>query len=391
MRNSKYLMILVGLAMAMVVGCVQGATTGGSQPTAAPTGNATTVGTPDWQKKWDATLAAAKQEGTLTMYGEINPELRDAFIKGFENKYGIKIEFVIGKSAELSARWEREHAAGVNQVDVFLMGGGSSILAMKPKGAFAPLEPYFILPEVSDPKGWRDGKVGFLDAAKTVIPLNAAYTTYVATNTELVKPGQLSSYRDLLKPEWKGKVVLLDPSFPGAGAGWATFLITKAFPGGLEAGKDYLRQFAATRPEITRDVRIQVEWVAKGKYAVGVGVQHATVSEFKAAGAPVSIQRFVEGGNINPASGCLEVPPAPVHPNATAVFVNWVLTRDGQKFFNQGFGSPSVRTDVTVEGIDPSKSAQPEDKAYMTDEDFFVTQGVAMTVSKEIFGDQLTR
>ncbi|MBI4333275.1 MAG: extracellular solute-binding protein [Chloroflexi bacterium] len=391
MRKVLYLLVALILASSLVAACTGATSPAGTPPPAtAPAKGAAGTQAADWQKKWDSTLAAAKKEGTLTIYGEINPELRESLVQGFEKKYDIKLEFVIGKSAELSARWEREYGAGIKQVDVFHMGGGTAILAMKPKGAFAPLEPYFILPEVTDPGGWRGGKVNFLDEARSVIALNAAYTTYVGVNTDLVKEGQIKSYRDLLKPEWKGKVVLFDPSIPGAGAGWATFAITDAF-GGLEAGKEFMRQFAATQPEVTRDVRTHVEWVAKGKYAVGVGAQHATLSEFKAMGAPITINRMVEGGNFNPGSGCLEVSPYPVHPNATAVYVNWILSKDGQAAFARGFGSPPVRIDVPAEGIDPSKMARPEDKAFLTDEKFFQVQGDAIRISREIFGPLLMR
>ncbi len=356
-------------------------------PTAAPTAKGAAV--PNWQQKWDTVLAAAKKEGTLTIYGEINPDLRESLVQGFEKKYNIKLEFVIGKSAELATRWDRENAAGIKQVDIFQMGGGTSILSMKPKGAYAPLEPYFVLPEVTDAKGWRDGKIRFLDEGKTIIPLNGAFTTYTAVNTDLVKEGQITSYKDLLKPEWKGKVTLFDPSMAGAGAGWATFLITDAY--GLEGGKQFMRQLAETRPEITRDVRQHVEWIAKGKFAVGIGAQHATASEFKAMGAPINIIRVAEGGSINPASGCLEVAVNPVHPNAATVYINWILSKEGQIAFNKGFGSPAARIDVAVPGIDPSKMAGPQDKAFLTDETFYKMQGEAMKIAREIFGAQLMR
>ncbi len=382
MKSIGYLSFAVFVLI--LIGCGQNVGTAPTSPAASPPAEGVTVAVPSWQQKWESTLAEAKKEGSLTVYGEINPELRDALIEGFEKKYGIKIEFVIGKSAELSARWEREHSAGINQVDIFHMGGGTAILAMKPKGAFAPLESYFILPEVTESGGWRDGNIRFLDAARSVIPLNGAFTTYIAVNTDLVKEGQIKSYKDFLKPEWKGKVVLFDPSIAGAGAGWATFLITDAY--GMDGGKEYLRQLAATKPDMTRDVRQHVEWIAKGKYAIGAGAQHASVSEFKTAGAPLNIVRVEEGGNLNPASGCLEVSPAPVHPNAAAVYINWILTKEGQIAFNKGFGSPPVRIDVTVPGIDPSKMARPEDKAFLTDERFFEIQGQAMAISKEIFG-----
>lgn len=341
---------------------------------------------PEWQKKWDKVVAAAKKEGSLAIYGNIDPKTMRDVQQVFTSRYGINLEMMSGKSAELIARLERERAAGLNVVDVYTMGGATAVLDMKPKGMIAPLEPYLILPEAKDPKAWPAGRVSFLDKAKTIIPLNSGWTTYVAINTNLIKNGDLKSYRDLLDPKWKGKIILYDPWVAGAAAGWATLMITDVY--GPEGGKEYLRQFAATNPISIRDVRLQVEWVAKGKYPIGVGVQHAEVSQFKESGAPININRFIEGGNLNPGSACLEVAPNPPHPNAAAVYINWLLSREGQTVYSRGTGSPPVRTDVPIEGlgIDDSKIARPEDKAYLTTEEYFLTQGKAIKLAKEIWG-----
>ena len=341
---------------------------------------------PDWQKKWDQVVAAAKNEGSLVIYGNMDPKTISEMQQGFANKYGIKLEIMAGKSAELIARLQREQAAGIKAADVFIMGGATAVLDMKPNGLIAPLEPYLILPEVKDPKAWPGGKIRFLDKAKTIIPLNSGWTTYVAVNTNLIKEGDIKSYKDLLLPKWKGKIALYDPWIAGAAAGWATLLLTDVY--GLEGGKDYLRQFAATNPMGIRDVRLQVEWVARGKYPIGVGVQHAEVSQFKQSGAPININRFVEGGNLNPGSSCLEVSPNPSHPNAATLYINWLLTREGQMANSRGTGAPPVRIDVPIDGlgIDDSKIARPNDKAFLTTEEYFLMQGKAINIAKEIWG-----
>ncbi|MDP2719548.1 MAG: ABC transporter substrate-binding protein [Dehalococcoidia bacterium] len=389
MKKIIHLMLLFTLLLTLAAACTPKATPAPTRPPAtavAPTATKAPE-VPAWQKKWDETLVAAKKEGSLTIYGELVPELRDDLIKAFNSKYGISLDVIVGKSNEMAARWDRENTAGIHAVDIFHMGGGTSILTMKPKGAYQPMEPFFILPEVTDPKGWRDGKVDFLDADKMVVPLIAGWTSYTARNTDLV-PQDVNSYKDLLKPEWKGKILLYDPFIPGAAAGWATFMLTTAFPGGLAEGTQFLKDLAATDPDRTRDVRLQVEQVAKGKYAIGLGAQHASVSDFKEKGAPITINRFKEGGNINPGSGCMEVAANAPHPNAAAVYVNFILGKEGQKIIAKGFGAPPARMDVSIEGlgIDETKIARPQDKAAITDEEFYKMQGKAMAIAKEIWG-----
>lgn len=386
MRRIMYIAATIGLVL--LSACTQPTTPAPVPPggTVPPKG---AVASQDGEKKWNDILAAARKEGVVTIYGEVTPGARDAMAAGFEAKYGIKMDFVLARSTELAVRWDRENASGIHQVDIFFMGGGTSVLAMKPKGAFQPIPSFLILPEVLDSKAWPGGAIRYLDKDKTIIPLTDAWTTYTGINTDLVKEGQLRSYKDLLKPEWKGKVILFDPSVPGAGAGWATFMITDAY--GLEGGKEFMRQMAATEPLVLRDVRQTVEFVAKGRYAVGIGVQHALTVEFKQLGAPITINRFVEGGNLNPGSGCVELAAKPAHPNAATVFLNWLLTAEGQTATNKPVGNPPVRLGLSIEGIDPTKVARPEDKAFLTDENFYKVQGEAMKIAREIFGSILMR
>ncbi len=376
--------ILGMLLAAAVLGCTPSGAPGPAQPPAA---GSPTVAAPDWQKRWDETLAAAKKEGVVVFYAEVTPGQREALAAAFENRYGIKIEFVVGRATELAPRWQREKAAGVNQADVFSIGGGTGILSMKPQGAFKPVEPALMLPEVLDAGAWEGGKLRFLDSDKMIIPMTSSFTTYTAVNTDLVKEGQIQSYRDLLKPEWKGKLVLMDPTVAGAAAGWATFMITDAF--GMEGGKEYMRQLAATEPLIIKDTRQAIEWVSRGRYHVGMGVQHALTVEFKLMGSPITIQRFIEGGNINPGASCVELAANPAHPNAAIVFMNWLLTKEGQTALNKPAGNPPIRKDLVIEGIDPTKSPRPGEKAFLTDENFFKVQGEAMKIAREIFGHLL--
>ncbi len=343
----------------------------------------TAVGAEDPKQRWDKVVADARKEGKLMIYGELDPDSWRLIAASFGKKYGIQVEWVAGKSAEISKRYLSERDAGLNLVDVFHQGGGTVINFMKPKNAFVPLDPYLILPEVRDPRAYLSDKVPYLDRDKNAIALIASYTSYVAINTTQIKEGDLKSYKDLLDPKWKGKVVVYDPALASAGAGWASFMIGKAY--GREEGVKFLRAFAATNPEMIRDVRQQVEWVARGKYAIGVGTQHATVSNFKSDGAPISIPRFVEGGCINPASAFVELPHKPPHPNAATLYLNWILSAEGQAVMGQGMSSPPIRKGVTVTGIDPIKMPLPGEKVYLTDEDFFKTQGVAMKLCKDIF------
>ena len=354
-----------------------------SQTTAVPAGTQVNMGA--WQQKWDKTLAAAKQEGTLTLYGDISPRLRDA-ISSFQNKYGITMDFAIGPGGQIETKWINEKNAGLSQADVFHMASGSAA-AMKAAGGFAPVEPYFILPETADPKAWYQGRFPWVDADKTMVMLNYTYTSYVTVNTDIIKEGQLKSYRDLLNPEWKGKIIFFDPTIPSASLGWVNFILQDVY--GLDAGKEYLRQFAANAPTLSKDATQQMQGIAQGKYPIGVGISSSNTSDWKSRGAPVSVYRFSEGGSINPGSGLVEVSPKPPHPNAAAIYINWLLSEEGQTAFSQGIAATPVLAGLKAEGVDPAKVPLPGEKTYLYGEAHSKFNPEAIRITREAMGDLL--
>lgn len=383
-------LVLMGMAASLIAGC-GGAATSTLAPTTAPTSGAAAKSTATqpaaaaWQQKWDQTVAAAKQEGKLTLYGDMSPKLRDS-IMAFQDKYGISMDFVTGMGSQIVTKWTSERSAGLAIADAFHLSSGLTS-AMKPKGGWVPVEPYLILPEAKDPKAWVGDILPYLDKDKTMVTLNYAYTSYVAANSDAMKEGQLKSYRDLVKPEWKGKVAFFDPTIPSASLGLTVFLMKDIF--GVDGAKEFFRQFAATTPVITRDAAQLMDWLVKAKYPIAVGINHANVSDYKSRGAPVSIVRLSEGGSINAGSGLVELPPNSPHPNAATLYVNWLLTQEGQTAFARGIAASPMRKGVTFEGIDPAKVPLPGEKVFLYDEDHSNYGPETVPVMKEIFGDQL--
>jgi ABC-type Fe3+ transport system substrate-binding protein len=75
-------------------------------------------------------------------------------------------------------------------------------LAVKP-----PAEPALILPEVKDPRLWFGGQFPWWDPEHTIIRFFGQADVFLAINTAMVKPGEVTSYKDLLDPRWKGKIL----------------------------------------------------------------------------------------------------------------------------------------------------------------------------------------
>ncbi|MFH1122218.1 MAG: hypothetical protein V1758_01005 [Pseudomonadota bacterium] len=158
---------------------------------------------PGWEADWEKSLAAAKKEGKVNIYGVVSNSVRTSLSKSFAQKYGIQLEFVIGRGSELVEKVSSERRAGIFLADLYLGGATTPTTTFKPKGFLDPLKPLLILPEVTDPKVWYGGGLFFSDLERQYVacPVLTASNNYLSVNTDLVKPGEINSYKDLLNPK----------------------------------------------------------------------------------------------------------------------------------------------------------------------------------------------
>ncbi|MDP2719555.1 MAG: extracellular solute-binding protein, partial [Dehalococcoidia bacterium] len=218
-----------------------------------------------WETKWETTLQEAKKEGVVYVYGPPMPDVRTGWVDGFQKAYpGIKLDYTALSGGEVGPKVKAEHGAGVYNVDMVVSGTTTILTSIRPNTQ--PIKPFLILPEVTDTKKWMEGKLEFADKAGET-NLVFTYATYPAImyNTEIVDPAEITSWWDIVKPKWKGKINLWDPAVPGAG-GSATQL-WYVHP---ELGQKYFEAFIANEPVIMRDIRLQVETVGRAKYLLAV-------------------------------------------------------------------------------------------------------------------------
>ncbi|MBI4334011.1 MAG: extracellular solute-binding protein [Chloroflexi bacterium] len=374
------LSVTVVLLASVLAACAPQTETPAKAPEgAAPAVKATKEG---WEAEWDNLVQEARKEGKVSAYAEWPPETQAAMVKLFREKFGIDLELTSEPGGQMTVKMVNQRRAGLHLVDVISQGASSVLIDMKPAGLLAPIEPMLILPEVKDPRVWSGG-TPFLDRQKLLIAFSASFNSYLGHNTELVKQGEIESYHDLLNPKWKGKIIMRDPTSPGSGNSWISFM-TSIW--GLDKTKDYLRQFAKQDPVLSRDLRLIAESVAKGKYSVAVGPYPSGWLELQSLGAPVTLARVKEGGNLTAGGGCLALPSGQLpHPNAARVFINWLLTREGQALFSETFLRPSARLDVP-----PPKGYQgllplPGETVVSEDEESVMLKSQLLGVAREIF------
>lgn len=333
---------------------------------------------------WETTLSQAKREGVVSVYANWKPEIRIGVSEVFREKFGINVEFLpFGRGEEIAARAQQEKAAGLTVVDIF--GGGASTLltVLKPLGLLGAIEPLLILPDTIDPKFWRNERFPFIDKDKQAVGMMMLLNRDIMYNTDLIKQGEITTFRDVLRPQYKGKISLDDPSLTGAGAAMMSLLAVHIW--NLEEAKEFLRQLIKQQAaELQRNNRLHFEGVARGKFAIGLGNNNAALAEFVDSGAPINVVYTREGVSSNTSSGAIAVPTKFAHPNAAKIFVNWLLSKEGQIVFAKAFGAASMRSDVAIEGIHPIFLMQPGEKLFLQTEEEIVARPKLRTIFKEI-------
>jgi iron(III) transport system substrate-binding protein len=294
---------------------------------------------------WEKIVEGGRKEGKIVASIPPSAELRKLMELTFPKRYGIGVEFVPARGGAIIQRMVDESKAGVQYFDLHIGGTESIISGLLPANVLEPVEPFFILPEVKDPKQWWSGHLWVDNAKRFVYSFVAYQTVSLWSNLNDYKPSEFKSFDDLLNPKLQGKIGISDPRTPGSGSSmWSYMLYIK--------GEEYLRKFVAQKLFVTRDLRLLAENLAKGKIAVTSGIGYSEFLPFIKAGLPVTpLPVPKEGLYVSGGYGHLTILKNPPHPNATRVFVNWLLGHDGQEVFTRGMGVGSRRLDIDTKWL----------------------------------------
>jgi len=311
--------------------------------------------------EWDKLVAAAKQEGKVTVSLPATAELKKQVEERFKKRYGIEVETFTARGSAGVRRMADEFKAGVRHFDLHIGGSSSIVSGMLDEGILDPIEPWLVLPEVKDPKQWWGGHLWVDNAKQFVYMFQAHLPEVIWYNTDLLKPDEIRSYDDFLNPKWKGKIGYLDPRTSGAGDSTWSFLWRVK-------GEEYLKQLAAQDLYLGRDQRVLAENLAKGRVAVMIGLSYYSYLPFVKAGLPVKpLPRLKEGNYGTAGSGNLAILKAPAHPNSAKVFVNWLLGREGQEIVARALAQGTRRLDVDTRFLKESGTVAAKDVMSVDD------------------------
>ena len=152
-----------------------------------------------WQDDWAALQKAAKQEGKLVLIGPTGTDRRDSLVLPFQQKFGVAVEYLPDPASAIPTRVTTERQAGRYLLDVVIAGALEDILL--PLKVLEPLEPFFILPEITNAKNWRGGAIEYLDPGRTILVMTPFLRGVLFVNARMVESNTFKSYKDLLDPE----------------------------------------------------------------------------------------------------------------------------------------------------------------------------------------------
>jgi len=309
--------------------------------------------------------ALAKE--TLLIYTSTPLEIMTRFERMFEAKYpDIDLQVFRSGTGKIAAKIAAERAAGRIMADLIWVAEYTYLERLKAEGLLYQYES----PEAKNIPALLVDPDGYYYGARI-------FALVIAYNTNLVKdPPQ--KWTDLLDPQWKGQIIVANPTYSGSVAIAATVL-------GLNYGLDFFRGLAANATTVVKGNSQVVAEVAAGAYKVGLTLDNM-VRDLQAQGSPI--------GLVYPKDGPIFLP-SPIgifstsqHLEAAKKFVDFVLSAEGQRALVEIGHYIPARPDVEGPADTPSLEelvamAMPADlHAVLANIDFFTEQFVKILLGE---------
>jgi ABC-type Fe3+ transport system substrate-binding protein len=278
--------------------------------------------------------AGARAEGKLAWYTSLI--VNQAVVplsNAFQKKYPfIAVEHFRANSADVTQRISTEYQA--RQFAVSVVDGTSSVPALKVAGLLTPFYSPSNAPYTAELKS-SDG---------TWTAFKLAFST-LGYNTQLVQAADVpKTHDDLLDPRWKGKMGWST----SVGSGGPDFVGNILAARGQEGGMAYLQKLAQQDVRnYSLAVRAVLDQVIAGEVPMGIHISnhHAIISKGK--GAPVD---WVPLEPVPVALQSVALPTQAASPHAAMLFIDFILSEEGQKVLRDNEYIPSL---PGLEGVAP--------------------------------------
>jgi len=276
----------------------------------------------------DARLEAARKEGKVVWYTSLALPSSEKVAKLFEAAYpGIKVEVHRTGSQRILQRVMQELQANIKNADVVHTSDAGHFVLLKEKKLLMKYTPVGV---EKFPPGFKDRDGHYYGLRATV--------NVIAYNSKIIPAGEApKTWKDLLDPKWKGKMVTAHPGYSGIIATHVLALVNLH-------GWDYFKQLAQNRLMLVQSAVDPSGVVASGERPIAVNGGDYTFYQIKKQGNPVEIVYPKEGVPlvISPTAITTFAP----HPNAAKLFTDFTFTREVQQVLADTEGLYTGHPDV---------------------------------------------
>ncbi len=255
-------------------------------------------------------IDAAKKEGKVIAYGTILPQVMDSIHRGFEKKYGIKVDYWRASATQVMERAIAEWQTGRPGYDVVFAAQSSQDL-VKQAGALAKYTPP---PAQSFPAKFKD-KDGILTSWRHT-PIGVLYNTDIVRAADAPK-----SLDDLLQAKWKNKIAIPDPTRHTTTAQFLYSLKKIKGDGWL----DYVKALAKQEPLLRESFAPVPNDILRGEVPLGFTYIQYVQQFNKAPLAYVLMDKIFTDTND------LGLSAKAANPNAAKLYMEYMCSQEGQK------------------------------------------------------------
>jgi iron(III) transport system substrate-binding protein len=296
-------------------------------------------------------IAAGKKEGKAVVYGSLETDAAESAFAAFKNKTGIEVEYWRASATKVLDRALSENRAGKPLFDIILTNDNPMQIMVK-EGLFAKYD------SPSAKEFTKDSIDAHLGPRYRNVVIGIVY------NKDVIKPAEApKALEDLVKPQYRGKLVMPDPTQHTTTTQWVASLDKLM---GKEKADKFIRDLAAQKPILVESFLPAVERVVTGETPVAISYVKY-VHSYGQKGAPldyVRLGRFMGDGHY------LGLSSKAPHVNAAKAFIDYflgvenmtTLAKLGEFVNRKGIYPPLADADkvqfVEMYDLDPKKFAE---------------------------------
>ena len=257
-------------------------------------------------------IEAGRKEGKLVLYGTMQTDIFELLQKAFQKKTGITIDYWRTSATKVMERALSETRAGKAQFDL-VMSTEDTMRIMLREGILAKYES----PMSKDfPRDAIDPQLG---------PRARNHIIGILYNKSMIKPGDApKALEDLVKPQYRGKLVMADPTLHTTTAQWLAN-VHKLI--GKEKAEKFVRDLAAMKPALVESFNTAADRVTSGEFPIGITYVYY-VHLHGSKGAPVD---YVRSGRFLGDASYLSLFHKAPRPNAAKAFIDFFLDEESMR------------------------------------------------------------